>query len=56
MAIGSPGGKSIIPYVARVLFETLALGRPLQASIDDSQIVMTGRGLILEEGFDPATA
>lgn len=55
MAIGSPGGKSIIPYVARVLFETLALDRSLQESVDDSQIVHTGRGLVLEKGFNPET-
>ncbi len=55
LAIGSPGGKSIIPYVARVLYEVLALRRPLQESIDDSQLVSTDRGLVLEEGFDSDT-
>lgn len=50
LVIGSPGGKSIIPYVAKTLFEVLALGRPLEESINDSHIIHTGRSLILEEG------
>ena len=50
LVIGSPGGKSIIPYVAKTLFEVLALERPLEESINDSHIIHTGRALVLEEG------
>ena len=55
LVIGSPGGKSIIPYVARVLYEVLAQGRDLQASINDAHLVHTGRKLVLESGFNPET-
>jgi len=50
LVIGSPGGKSIIPYVAKTLFEVLALNRDLEESVNDTHIVHTGRALVLEEG------
>lgn len=50
MVIGSPGGKGIIGYVARVLYETLALNRPLSESISDKHIIDTGGQLRIESG------
>lgn len=50
MAIGSPGGKSIIAYVARTLFEVLFLERPLEEAINDTHIVHTRNRLVVEEG------
>ena len=50
LAIGSPGGKSIIPYVSRTIFEVLALGRTLEEAINDPHIIHTSRSLVLEEG------
>lgn len=54
LAIGSPGGKSIISYVARTLFEILALGRPLEDAINNPHIIHNGRSLVLEEGTPAA--
>ena len=50
LAIGSPGGKSIIPYVSRTLFEVLALGQSLEEAVNGSHIIHAGRSLVLEEG------
>jgi gamma-glutamyltranspeptidase/glutathione hydrolase len=49
IAIGSPGGKSIIGYVARVLYETLALNQNLEQSIADAHIIDIGNRLRLEK-------
>lgn len=65
MAIGSPGGRSIIPYVARVLYETLAQGRSLEVVVAEKHVVHTGKlrmeigsdvhlvGLLREKGHQP---
>ena len=50
MAIGSPGGKRIIPYVARVLYEVLVMGRPLGNAVDGVHILHIGSHLEVEEG------
>lgn len=51
LAIGSPGGKSIISYVARVVFEVIAMDRSLEESINDLHVVATGRGTSVENGY-----
>lgn len=48
MVVGSPGGKKIIAYVARVLYEVLALGVPLDQSIAAQHVLYAGRGVELE--------
>ncbi len=55
LAIGSPGGSRIISYVARVLYEVLALGRPLQASMDAPHLSRRGAITEVEKGLDQAT-
>jgi len=50
MVMGSPGGKSIIGFVARVLYETLALNRALAESINDKHIIDIGNALRIENG------
>ena len=52
LALGSPGGKSIIGYVARVLYEVVALQRPLADAIAASHIIDTGSQLRIEPGLD----
>jgi len=48
--IGSPGGKKIIPYVARVLYEVLFFNSALVMSIEQPHILNTGRQLEIEKG------
>ncbi|MFB1001315.1 MAG: gamma-glutamyltransferase [Pseudomonadales bacterium] len=48
--IGSPGGKKIIPYVARVLYEVLFFNSALAESIEQPHILNTGRQLEIEKG------
>jgi len=50
--IGSPGGKKIIPYVARVLYEVLFFDSTLADSIERPHILNTGRQLEIEKGAD----
>ena len=52
LIIGSPGGKKIIPYVARVLYEVLFFDNALAASIEQPHILNTGRQLEIEKGAD----
>ncbi|MBT8148525.1 MAG: gamma-glutamyltransferase, partial [Gammaproteobacteria bacterium] len=52
LALGSPGGKSIIGFVARVLYETIGLQRQLPASIADRHVIATDRHLRIEPGVD----
>ncbi|MGB5325276.1 MAG: gamma-glutamyltransferase family protein [Pseudomonadales bacterium] len=54
MALGSPGGKSIIGFVARVLYETLAQQRGLAEAIAAPHIVATGTALGIEPTVDNA--
>lgn len=51
MVIGSPGGKSIIAYVARVIYDHIVGGNDLYEAINGKHVVDTGR-LRLEEGID----
>ena len=48
--IGSPGGKKIIPYVTRVLYEVLFFNSALAESIEQPHILNTGRQLEIEKG------
>ena len=50
LIIGSPGGKKIIPYVARVLYEVLFFDGALISSIEQPHILNTGRQLEIEKG------
>ncbi len=50
LAIGSPGGKKIIGYVARVLYEVLALDRPLVQSVQAKHVFHIGSRLEVEKG------
>ena len=52
LIIGSPGGKKIIPYVARVLYEVLFFDNALATSIEQPHILNTGRQLEIEKGAD----
>ncbi len=52
MAIGSPGGRSIIGYVAKVLFETLVLNNELEEAVGSSHIVDSGSRLKIEDSAD----
>ncbi len=52
LIIGSPGGKKIIPYVARVLYEVLFFDSALTKSIEQPHILNTGRQLEIEKGAD----
>ena len=54
MVTGSPGGKKIIGYVARTLYEALRLDVPLEDAIQSLHFVHLGRQLEYEAGFDPA--
>ena len=50
LIIGSPGGKKIIPYVARVLYEVLFFDSTLAETIERPHILNTGRQLEVEKG------
>ena len=50
LIIGSPGGKKIIPYVARVLYEVLFFDSALAKAIERPHILNTGRQLEIEKG------
>ncbi|MGB2272326.1 MAG: gamma-glutamyltransferase, partial [Pseudomonadales bacterium] len=52
LVIGSPGGKKIIPYVARVLYEVLFFDSSLVESIERPHILNTGRRLEIEKGAE----
>lgn len=54
LVIGSPGGKKIIGYVARTLYEVLAHNRALDASIKDLHVLHMGSRLELEKGISEA--
>lgn len=50
MVVGSPGGRSIITYVARVIYDHIVGGLNLTDAIDGKHVVGTGR-LRLEVGI-----
>ena len=50
LIIGSPGGKKIIPYVARVLYEVLFFDSALAEAIERPHILNTGRQVEIEKG------
>jgi gamma-glutamyltranspeptidase/glutathione hydrolase len=52
LALGSPGGARIIPYVARVLLAVLEEGAPLQQAIARPHATHLGRGTVLEPELD----
>ncbi|NNL11498.1 MAG: gamma-glutamyltransferase family protein [Pseudomonadales bacterium] len=52
LALGSPGGKSIIGFVARVLYETLSESRELAQAIAAPHIIDNGKALYVEPGID----
>ncbi len=52
MVIGSPGGRSIIPYVARVIYDHIVGGEDLYHAVAAKHVVETGR-LVLETGTVP---
>lgn len=52
LVIGSPGGKKIIGYVARVLYEVLAFNRPLADAIEAPHVFHMGSRLELESSVD----
>lgn len=49
LALGSPGGSRIIPYVARVLVQAVDQGLGVQEAIAHPNLVATGRVVELEE-------
>ena len=56
MAIGSPGGNSIVAYVAKALVGVLDWKLPLQEAIDLPNLVARGASVSMEQGrFDAAT-
>ncbi len=52
LIIGSPGGKKIIGYVARTLFEVLAFDRPLMDAIASPHVFHMGSRLEVESTID----
>ncbi len=52
LVTGSPGGKKIIGYVARTLYESMRLGMPLEDSVQAPHLLHLGRQLEYEAGFD----
>jgi gamma-glutamyltranspeptidase/glutathione hydrolase len=55
LALGSPGGRSIISYVARVLYEVLVLGRSLPQSIAAGHVVEAGNKVRVESAVSEDT-
>lgn len=49
LALGSPGGSRIIPYVARVLVQVIDQGLDIQEAIAHPNLVANGRVIELEE-------
>ena len=55
LAVGSPGGRSIISYVARVLYEVLVLGQSLPQSVAASHVVEAGNKVRVESAASKDT-
>ncbi len=55
LALGSPGGRSIISYVARVLYEVLVLGQSLPQSVAASHVVEAGNKVRVESAVSEDT-
>jgi gamma-glutamyltranspeptidase/glutathione hydrolase len=56
LLIGSPGGSSIIPYVAESLVRILDFGQDPQAAIDGPHVVNRNGPTLVEEGPEAAAA
>lgn len=50
LVAGSPGGNSIIAYVAKVLVGVLRAGQDLQAAVDSSNVIARGPTVRVETG------
>ena len=55
LALGSPGGRSIISYVARELYEVLVLGQSLPQSVAASHVVEAGNKVRVESAASKDT-
>ena len=53
-AFGSPGGNSIVAYVAKVVVGWIDWKLPLQAAVNLPNVVARGGVVSVEKGMDPA--